>query len=106
MFAYGENMRLNDKSGLGLAIGGACVLIVAMGIGRFAFTAVLPGMMEVYGFDESVAGNMAAWNYAGYLAGVMLVRGVKGKLRYTYFVVVQTRSDRGLRFDGSNCPIS
>lgn len=77
-------MRLNDKSGLGLAIGGACVLIVAMGIGRFAFTAVLPGMMEVYGFDESVAGNMAAWNYAGYLAGVMLVRGVKGKLRYTY----------------------
>lgn len=38
MFAYGKNMRLNDKSGLGLAIGGACAFIVAMGIGRFAFT--------------------------------------------------------------------
>lgn len=31
-------MRLNDKSGLGVAIGGTCALIVAMGIGRFAFT--------------------------------------------------------------------
>lgn len=62
-------------NGILSAVGGLCALAVAMGAGRFAYTAFLPGMMQAYGFGEDVAGIMAAWNYAGYLAGAVAVRG-------------------------------
>lgn len=62
-------------SGILPALGGACGLVVVLGVGRFAYTALLPGMMETNGFGEDVAGLMASWNYAGYLAGVLAMRG-------------------------------
>lgn len=50
---------------------GACVLLVAMGLGRFAFTALLPPMQAASGFGDADAGLMASLNLAGYLLGVM-----------------------------------
>lgn len=84
--ARADAMKRREPTGLGTALGGACALVAAMGIGRFAFTAVLPGMMESYGFGEDVAGVMAAWNYAGYLAGVLLMRKAAGRRRYVFFI--------------------
>lgn len=84
--ACGDDMEQHQLTGLGTAFGGACAFIVAMGIGRFAFTAILPGMMDAHGFGEDVAGIMAAWNYAGYLAGVLLMRGATGQRRYGLFI--------------------
>ena len=66
---------------------GLCALAVVMGIGRFLYTALLPGMMATHALDESTAGIMAAWNYAGYLAGVLAMRGQgPGYRRYGFFI--------------------
>lgn len=54
-----------------------------MGVGRFAYTVLLPEMMQTYDFNETTAGTIAAWNYAGYFMGVFAVRGVlPGAKRY------------------------
>jgi predicted MFS family arabinose efflux permease len=52
--------------------GGILALAAAMGIGRFAYTPLLPAMQEAVGFDPTQAGLLAAANYAGYLAGALL----------------------------------
>src|SRR5215212_8787035 len=54
-------------------LGGIVALAAAMGIGRFAYTPLLPAMREAAGLDSTQAGLLAAANYAGYLAGALLV---------------------------------
>ncbi len=49
--------------------GGMLGLAVAMGIGRFAFTPILPAMQRDTGLSHLMAGQLASWNYLGYLAG-------------------------------------
>ena len=46
-------------------------LAVAMGIGRFAFTPVLPAMLQDEGLTIQAAGWLAAANYLGYLVGAL-----------------------------------
>src|SRR5918997_911585 len=53
-------------------LGGILALAAAMGIGRFAYTPLLPAMQEAAGFDPTQAGLLAAANYAGYLVGALL----------------------------------
>ena len=56
-----------------LALAGSVVLIIGMGYGRFAYTGILPLMLneQVLSLRE---GNLAASaNYAGYLAGALLL---------------------------------
>src|SRR5580765_1763094 len=54
-----------------LALAGALSLAAAMGIGRFAFTPVLPLMLDENLLDVERGGWLAAANYAGYLAGAL-----------------------------------
>lgn len=56
---------------LALCLAGWLSLAVAMGIGRFAFTPVLPLMMRAGQLDVAAGGWLAAANYAGYLAGAL-----------------------------------
>ena len=58
-------------SPLGVCIAGALSLAVAMGIGRFAFTPMLPLMIQERQIDVAMAGWVAAANYAGYLLGAL-----------------------------------
>jgi predicted MFS family arabinose efflux permease len=53
-------------------LGGILALAAAMGIGRFAYTPLLPAMQQAAGLDPTQAGLLAAANYAGYLAGALL----------------------------------
>jgi predicted MFS family arabinose efflux permease len=53
-------------------LGGILVLAAAMGVGRFAYTPLLPAMREAAGLDPTQAGLLAAANYAGYLVGALL----------------------------------
>ena len=58
-------------SPLAVALAGALSLAVAMGIGRFAFTPMLPLMIGAGQLDVGAGGWLAAANYAGYLLGAM-----------------------------------
>ena len=44
-----------------------------MGIGRFAFTPLLPLMQLQTGLSDAAAGGLAAVNYAGYISGALAV---------------------------------
>jgi hypothetical protein len=64
-----------------VCLAGALALAVAMGIGRFAFTPLLPLMQREGAIGDAQGAALAALNYAGYLLGaltaaVMLVGGL------------------------------
>lgn len=54
---------------LRIALSGFLALVVAMGIGRFAFTPQVPLMIAEHQFSLTGAGLVAAFNYLGYLFG-------------------------------------
>lgn len=54
-----------------VVLAGLLSLAAAMGIGRFAFTPLLPLMARAGQIDVALGGWLAAANYAGYLAGAL-----------------------------------
>ena len=57
---------------LRIALAGLAALAVAMGIGRFAFTPILPMMLHDGVVDLPRASWLASTNYVGYLVGALL----------------------------------
>jgi MFS family permease len=53
------------------ALGCAVVLAVALGVGRFAFTPLLPMMLASGALDIRHGGWLASFNYAGYFVGAL-----------------------------------
>lgn len=83
-------------------LGGILSLIVAMGIGRFAYTPILPLMQSDLSFSNAVGGYLATSNYAGYLLGAFLVGVIPVKqhrtfiLRLSLVVSILTTASMGL----------
>ena len=60
-----------DREALRVAWAGMAALAAAMGIGRFAFTPLLPMMLHDGVVDIATGSWLATANYVGYLAGAM-----------------------------------
>jgi predicted MFS family arabinose efflux permease len=61
----------SDDAGMRVAIAALAALAIAMGIGRFAFTPILPMMQQDAGLTVSDGGWLASANYLGYLIGAL-----------------------------------
>ena len=55
------------------AIAAFCALLVGIGLARFAYTPLLPALVDGNWFSTSQAAYLGAANLAGYLAGAVLV---------------------------------
>ena len=53
-------------------IGGTLIMAAAMGVGRFAYTPLLPEMMSEFGWSLAQAGDVGSANYLGYIIGALL----------------------------------
>ena len=60
-------------SGRAIAATGLAALAVAMGIGRFAFTPILPMMQQDAGVSIAAGAWLASSNYVGYLLGALSI---------------------------------
>lgn len=58
--------------------GGVCALVLTLGLGRFAYTPLLPLMQQQAGLSDTAGGWMAAVNYAGYMSGALLAAWLDG----------------------------
>ena len=68
---------MHKASASQIATAGMLALAAAMGIGRFAFTPLLPMMHEDYGVTVAQGSWLATANYLGYLAGALAAMAVR-----------------------------
>jgi MFS family permease len=64
-------LEVVPNSPFNVAVAGLAALAVAIGVGRFAFTPLLPMMQEDAGLSVAGGGWLASANYAGYLLGAL-----------------------------------
>jgi MFS family permease len=64
-------LSMRPASTIAVALSGLLILAVAMGIGRFAFTPLLPMMEKDAGVSIALGGWLAAANYLGYFLGAV-----------------------------------
>ncbi|WP_436127418.1 YbfB/YjiJ family MFS transporter [Acidovorax sp. LjRoot117] len=67
-----DHPHTDGAAALRVALAGMAALAAAMGIGRFAFTPLLPMMLHDGVVDIATGSWLATANYAGYLAGALL----------------------------------
>lgn len=61
-----------SRLSLRVLVGGMLGMAVAMGLGRFVFTPIIPLMQRDLGLTHGLAGWLAGLNYLGYLVGALL----------------------------------
>ncbi len=79
-----QHQLLDRNHNTAILTAGILSLILGIGIARFAFTSLLPAMMEDY-LDVTATGILASINFAGYLSGAIFsvfIQDINTKVRY------------------------
>jgi len=73
-----------------LILAGTAALALAMGIGRFAYTPILPFMMNELSLSTTEGGLIASWNFVGYCVGslIPILPLFHGHLKTWFFAAV------------------
>jgi len=79
-------MKTGFRDNFFTLMAGTASLAVFMGLGRFAYTPIIPYMQAGTGMSDTLAGAVASSNYFGYLAGTVLFIFFN-KMRYIIFVL-------------------
>ncbi|MDE1180142.1 YbfB/YjiJ family MFS transporter [Paraburkholderia sp.] len=61
-------------------LAGMCGSLVAIGLARFAYTPLIPSLIQAHWFTSSQAVTLGAANFAGYLIGALLGRPLAARL--------------------------
>ncbi|WP_416304952.1 YbfB/YjiJ family MFS transporter [Neptunicella sp. SCSIO 80796] len=64
--------RITITELVGLTIAGLCASLIGIGLARFAYTPLLPALVEGNWFDAADAAYLGAANLAGYLVGALM----------------------------------
>ncbi len=62
------------------ALAGLCAILVGIGLARFAYTPLIPALIEGGWFTPSQAAYLGAANLAGYLAGALVARPLAARV--------------------------
>ena len=74
-----------------LGLAGTLAVAIALGIGRFAYTPILPYMQSELNLSSTQLGALASWNFFGYLIGSLaplLVPVIQIKQRRSFFIAL------------------
>jgi len=75
---------LDRNSNSAILLAGILAIIVGIGVARFAFTSLLPYMLQDF-LSLTYAGILASFNFAGYLAGAIFsifIKDINTKVKY------------------------
>ncbi|WP_309496261.1 YbfB/YjiJ family MFS transporter [Sulfurovum sp.] len=75
---------LDKNNNTAILLAGILAIIAGMGVARFAFTSLLPYMLDDF-LTLTYAGVLAAFNFAGYLAGAIFsifIKDINTKVKY------------------------
>ena len=76
---------------LKLGLAGTLAVAIALGIGRFAYTPILPYMQNELYLSSTELGALASWNFFGYLIGSLsplIVSVIQVKQRSSFFLAL------------------
>jgi MFS family permease len=81
--AHSRSIRLTEVPGWRITAAGLCAALVGIGIGRFAYTPLIPALIGAHWFSSSDVFYLGAANLAGYLAGALIARPAASRSKPT-----------------------
>ncbi|QOY54899.1 YbfB/YjiJ family MFS transporter [Candidatus Sulfurimonas marisnigri] len=78
------NSLFDKNNNVAILVAGIIAIVVGVGVARFAFTSLLPFMLEDF-LSLTNAGIMASFNFAGYLSGAIFsifIKDINTKVKY------------------------
>jgi predicted MFS family arabinose efflux permease len=78
---HGQRAQAPKASARRATLAAFCASLVGIGLARFAYTPLLPAIVDAHWFAASAAAYLGAANLAGYLAGALAGRPLAARMR-------------------------
>src|ERR1700758_3611159 len=78
--SHGRETSSLDARAIFATFAGLCGSLVAIGLARFAYTPLIPSLIQAHWFTSSQAVTLGAANFAGYLIGALIGRPIASVL--------------------------